>query len=79
MLKAQGKSHNKMVTENTEQYVESDLNVEEFEMKNNLNKEKDNFRELVKSSRNERKRIVRDAPELNEINEDTEVNKKKKK
>ena len=67
MLKAQGKSHNKMVTENTEQYVESDLNVEEFEMKNNLNKEKDNFRELVKSSRNERKRIVRDASYLNEM------------
>lgn len=44
MLKDQGKSFNKIATENREHHVESGLNVEEIEMKNNLKKKKYAFR-----------------------------------
>ena len=37
-----------MATQNREQFVESDLNVEEVDMKNNLKKAKEKFKELVK-------------------------------
>ena len=44
MLKDQGKSFNKIAMENREHHVESGLNVEEIEMKNNLKKKKYAFR-----------------------------------
>ena len=78
MLKAQAKSHNKMVMENREQCVESDLNFEEVEIDNNLNKAKDNFKDLVKKSQEMRERELLEL-HLTEMNEETELNKKKKK
>ena len=44
MLKYREKSFNKIAMENRERHVESGLNVEVLEMKNNLKKEKYAFR-----------------------------------
>ena len=44
MHKDQGKSFNKIAMENIEHHVESGLNVEELDMKNNIKNEKDTFR-----------------------------------
>ena len=40
LLKAQGKTHNRMTIENQELCAEIDLNIDEVEIKNNLIKEK---------------------------------------
>ena len=48
---AQGKSFNKMVMENREQCAETELNIEEFEMKDNIKIHKEIFREIVQNGK----------------------------
>ena len=56
LLKDQGKPHDRMAMGNLEQCVESELNVGEAEIRNNLKKVKEKFAELVKRGQEMRER-----------------------
>ena len=67
--------------ENREQNIVSDLNAEEIEIINNTKKSKkakDKFKELVKKDQEMRRREVMEMHPI-DINEDSEVSRKRKK
>ena len=67
-----------MAMENREQCVERELNVGEAKISNNLKKAKKKFKERVKRGQEMRQRELMEIQQ-NEMNEDSEVNGKKKK
>ena len=78
LLKAQGDYCNRIAMKNRKQCVDSDLNVEEVETINNIKIAKKKLKELVKKGQEIRDRELMEM-NPNEINEDSEVNRKSRK
>ena len=78
LVKDQGKLHNKIAMDNWKQCVGSKLNLEEAKIRNDLKKLKEKFKQLFKKGQE-----IRDREPIemhsNDVNKDSEVNKKRKK